>query len=186
MPGTVGEVWPFREAEAAVDISDGHGWGAGRGDTYGTWFPVADPGQLSSLCMRRTRNCMCPKQREDHIIAGRPWAGALLSLGGAGTAIPHSASSPAQPAQHSSSSSSRLRFPVSHDGGGGLPRASECKILKQSSGRPQPPTQAQLPAGLVSGQGCWAAGHVVPCITVEAMLLGIRPLGQISSRRTSV
>lgn len=22
----------------------------------GTWFPVADPGQLSSLCMRRTRN----------------------------------------------------------------------------------------------------------------------------------
>jgi len=81
VPGTVGEVWPFREAGAAVDISDGHGWGAGRGDTYGTWFPVADPGQLSSLCMRRTRNCTCPKQREDHIIAGRPWVGALLSLG---------------------------------------------------------------------------------------------------------
>ena len=59
----------------------------------------------------------------------------------------------AQQARYSSSSSSCLQFPVSHDGEGRLPHASECKILKQSSRRPRPPPQAQLPAGLVSGQG---------------------------------
>lgn len=74
VPGTMGEVWQWA-------VSDGQGWGVSGGDTYGTWSPVADPGELSSLCMRRIRNCTCPKQREDHIIAGRPWAGALLSLG---------------------------------------------------------------------------------------------------------
>lgn len=42
--------------EGALELAFTHGDRA-RAGTYGTWSPVADPGQLSSLCMRRIRNC---------------------------------------------------------------------------------------------------------------------------------
>lgn len=49
------------------------------------------------------------------------------------------------------------------------------KFTKQNMELPRPP-QALLPAGLVSGQGCWAAGHIVRCITGGGMLPGNKAL----------
>ena len=83
-----------------------------------------------------------------------------------------------------------LEFPVSAalpwgtgeaaaHGGASSSERKELKSLKQSGGS----APHSRPGARSQGR---AAGHRVPCVPAEAVLLGIKPLGQIPARRMSV
>lgn len=63
LSGTQGQqVWEAEQPERHTEPHFNHRE-KGAGSTYGAWSPVADPGQLSSLWMRRIRNCAQNKDK---------------------------------------------------------------------------------------------------------------------------
>lgn len=146
VPGTMGEVWQWA-------VSNGMG-GVRVGGHLRNLVSCCRPWAAQLLVYEANQKLHVPKAKRRSHYCWETLGGHPAATGeGLAQPLPTLPVPSAQQARYSSSSSSCLWFPVSHDGEGGPPHASECKILKQSSRRPRSPPRAQLPAGLVSGQG---------------------------------